>query len=1639
MEGKSKENIKESKSKVKRSVPGLISHYLWGLIKYTVIIAILLLMGAYFLIQQPSFQNYAAKKATEFLSNELQADVSVGRIRINFFQKVLLEDFVVKDRQQDTLLNIGELKAELKGGLLDLLDGKINITKAFIRNLDAHLVQNCPKYDNNYQFLLNYLENGHPDSLFSRPTGKQNKISLNLKDAEIQDATFNLLNKSKGKTVYISLDRLSASFNEFKLDSNLILVDKLKLDAPIYRIENIPPVACNEIKYINPYAALEAELKKKRKPKPELHIEAQEVSIEEGAFSYHNFRHPPVKAHDGKIMDFANIDLKNINVGLESVIFEGESVSAVLAQLAVKTGTPFNINEFSADRISYSPTRISVENFDLTTDYSHLEDTLSLHYKSMKDFEDYVNKVKMTGRLTKSHISIKDIMAFDPKLEQVDFLTHNREKEIKIDGSFSGTVNNLRGNNVQLEVGRYASLDGNFSMHDITDIEQATLNLNLNSLKTNAGGLAAIIPGFVAPKTLKDLGNINYSGKLDGYILDFVTYGKVRTEQGDVNVDIHLDIRDGADKAKYSGTVGLNQFNLGALTGNPDLERITGTFSIHDGQSFSLDKISTELSSQIQSFTYKGYDYKNFKIDGKLLKNTFDGSLVITDPNADLKFNGAIDFSQKRKVLNFNSEINNLNLSKLNLSDLTWQIKGKINSNLTMTDLSDMEGTLKATGLQIKDTSGHQLDLDYLDFNATKTDNGSKKYTLASDLADLDLNGKFEIEQIGQALTKVFHYNHTALANQLGIQSKEKIIFNNEFNFNLDIKDSKELFNLLGTSIQPVTGSKISGYFSNTDSTKYRININGNIPLLKSDNFNFKYLYIEGIGNQESSDYFIFANSGQILDKQLSQMDLSATLNRDSILFNIKTPQIQNLAENLSIAGIYTIDNGYNIIKFNQSKFDFFDDGWTVNKDNLVKFGKNELYIENLSATNGAQNVLFSSYGKQGLEINVENFNTAVLDSLLANADLKIRGKGDLKLKVDSVFSQQNILLTSHFDSISINDISLGKMDLEANTQSLKSKVGYDLSMGEADKELHVTGLYTLPQYDAFDYPPNYIDLLISSENYPLVIADIFLGNMIKDTRGTFTTNFRIKGKTDNLDLNGTALVQNMGTTIRYLGSRYYVPKHTVRINNSLIDLDGMSLLDERGNIASVSGGIRHNRFKNLNADIELNSDNFLLLKTTEKDNPNYYGTASGRFSGKFKGPFDQMNIEIDATTGSGTELYLPIGTSKEVDALSFIEFKKRFEKEVEKEINKVVTSKGLAFKMNAEVNEKATLNLIIDKQTGDIIKSQGNGILEISIPRNGNLSMYGGYEVASGEYKINLIPLYNLSIFGARFLIKKGGTLIWNGDPINAQVNIDADYKGINTSPYNFISEYIPEGDPKLQSEANRPTPVDLTLNLRGDLLKPEITFKIDFPQLSPDLRTYVDSKLRSLEQDPNELYKQAASLVSFGSFIPKDNFNLSAVTATAYNTLSDLISSQLTQILSPMLTAAVADGKVLTGVDLNLNYNFYSANTSQGTNIQNRIGSELLIGPSLKFFDGRLIVNTGVKSGEQGRNENYVAGDVDLQYYLTDDRKYILRLYQNNDAVLEGRRIKSGIGISFQKSMDSFAELFRRDRKKKNSKARD
>lgn len=1589
-------------------------------------------MGIFFLIQNPSFQNYIVNKFTTYLSQELGAEVSIGRIRVTLFQSLLLEDFLVLDRQQDTLLMTQQLKVGLSGGLLDLIDGKINIRSVSINNIKGRFVQYGGAYNNNYQFLLNYIENGHPDSLFSKPSGKQQNVKVTLKHVDINNLNINLVDIGNGKVIKAGVDLIDVDFNEFNLDSNSIGIKNLVIEKPDIRLNNVLLQHHTAQTIINPYEDLEKELKSKRVPKPPLAISVGKMSLEEGSFSFHDFKYPIEYPIRNKVIDFSNIDLTKINLGLENFTVKGDDIGGELSQLALETGTPFNIREFNAAKVTFKPGHIGLSDFLLETDYSHLEDSLALHFKSFKDFGDYVDKVRMTGQFKDSYVGVEDILVFEKSLKDVPILAQNRSRKIALDGNFVGTVNHLQGNEVYINIDNMAVLEGSFALHDVTRINNATLNIKAKSLTTSVTALEKLIPGLKMTPQMRSLGNITFQGYHDGFILDFVTNGQITTALGNGHIDLHMNIRNGASNATYSGWLELQNFDLGAITGQEDLGRFTGTITIEEGKSFLFDQINTHLTSKVAFFEYKGYQYQNFDIDASLNKNNFSGKLRINDPNADLDFEGNLDFSKPTKILRFDADIRNINPDALNLSNIGLKFNGNINSDLQYVNLSEIEGRLNARQLQIIDTTGEQLMIERLDFVASNLGNGEKKYNLTSDLVNMELVGRFQIENLMDDIKAIFHHNHPKIAGQFGIHASNNVVYNHNFNLVVDLKNSKNAFKLFKIPVDSIVNGQLSGNFRNTDSTKYVLNFNASIPKLKTDNFTVNYVFVEGLGNESLTEYFVFANSGNVGTTALNQMDASIELSGDDIHFNVKTPGIEKIARNLNIDGNYTIDNGYNILRFNRSKFDFFDDGWTVNEDNLIKFGNNTLEISQLTFSNDEQHISVNSIGTKGLEVLIEGFDASLLNSLTSDMNVLLRGSGDFKLIANDIFTLEGLVLNGYMDSLFINDITLGALLIEAEAPSINSKVDLNLELGTDAKTLKLNGFYTMPQYKGRDFAANYLDLLLNSNDYPMAIADIFIGDLVENTRGAFTSRIKISGKPNDLSIGGDVNIKNAATTIRYLGTRYYVTNYNTRLTNRLIDLDGMQLLDERGNIAIVNGGIRHDKLQNMTTDIEINSDNFLVLKTTKADNPVYYGTASGKLRCEIKGPFDLLNINIDAVTMPNTTLSMPIASSTEIDELNFIEFIDRFDTTIQKQLDRTIAFKGLALNMNLDLNENATLNLILDEQTGDVIRAQGNGIIEIAIPRNGDLAMYGVFEVANGDYRFTIQRIYNISLFNAPFQFKKGGTITWIGDPIRAQINLDAEYKGLNTSPYGFISEYLPNDD-RLYAEASKPTPVDLTLELRGELMQPDISFHIDFPQLYGDIKTYVTSKLRQLEQDPNEMTKQATSLIAFGFFIPKD-FNSSvgtAISTTVYNTLSDLVSNQVTQLLTPVLTEAVADGKILTSVSLDFSYQFYEANSTGTGQIQDRVGSELQIGPILKLLGDRLVLKPGVKSGEQSA-EPYVAVDLDLEYALTPDRRYIIRLYNNNDAVLEGRRVRSGVGFSYRKSMDSLAELFRREKKK-------
>ncbi|MBK7873394.1 MAG: translocation/assembly module TamB domain-containing protein [Saprospiraceae bacterium] len=402
-------------------------------------------------------------------------------------------------------------------------------------------------------------------------------------------------------------------------------------------------------------------------------------------------------------------------------------------------------------------------------------------------------------------------------------------------------------------------------------------------------------------------------------------------------------------------------------------------------------------------------------------------------------------------------------------------------------------------------------------------------------------------------------------------------------------------------------------------------------------------------------------------------------------------------------------------------------------------------------------------------------------------------------------------------------------------------------------------------------------------------------------------------------------------------------------------------------------------------------------------------------------------NIYINATAGDSTRIVIPISSGKEASELKFVNFvDKRKEKleEAEKARN-LANLTGVSLEMNLNILDEAQIELVFNEQTGDIIKGSGRGNIRVLTPRNGDFQMYGDYVIQQGDY---LFTLYN--VVNKKFTVRPGGYIQWTGDPFGAQINIEAEYKGLNTSVANFIQEYLVNTNAQIKNDASKSTQVVLVMQLKGELLRPVINFDILFPALNGQLKAYADSKMNLLRRDQNELNRQVFGLIVVGQFLP-ENVALQG-SEILYNTVSEFVSNQLSLLLTELFSEVLADGRVLSGIDFDIAYNQYQ-NVDLGSGQDFVRGDEFEVQLRQNFFNDRLSILIGgnVDIGTSVQNAaatgTFVGNDVVIEYVINRDRSLKLKVYQRLQPDIGGRRLQVGTGISFRKEFDTFSEFWK------------
>ncbi len=1593
-------------------------------LRYLFLFLFILMVAGWFVLQHEKVQNFLLTEVTDYLSEELETKVAARRIDYSFFDKLVLEDFYIEDHRGDTLLYSRALKASFDLNLLKILRKNYAIDDVYLTDARLNIFRDSAAQYSNLDLILKKIikEKKTANQKKGRPT------ILSVDHLYLDNITYIEDDRVKGMELIAFLDQGAIDVKNLDLDNKNIEIGKVDLVTP-----NIVMIEKPAFPYIPPLVeevlTSEADDTTQVDTNPlTFQISVGNIVLSDGQFTRQNLRNASAPDLVKGQVDFNHLNLKNIQLDVRDLLLKDGAIEASIDQLSADENSGFVLSKLSVESAKLSDRKIALYGLDLQTPYSRLNDTIILSFRSLDDFKDFPDKVLLQTKFNNSQIALRDIFSFSSNLKNNEFFAQNADQVVEIDGDLQGRINSLKGKNLTIKLGNSTRIEGSFSSRNLTKKTEAFLDFKLKNLTSDVQTLRLLIPGFNPPDNFNKIGKFNFSGNFLGFFIDFVADGNLQTELGTANTDMRMNLRQGREMAQYSGNLSLDNFDLGAWTGNDKLGRVSLNTSVKNGQGLILETVQADIGGAISSISFKDYRYENIILNGALKQKFFDGKLNIRDDNIDLNFDGAVDFTDSIPQFDFIAEVDKLDIKKLNLSADDLVLKGDTKIKMNGSSLSNLQGNLVLRDFSILKNGVDSFQMDSLTVFTELFPQDRRSFSIASDILDLELEGRFEIDQVPKALLGYAHSNYSALAERFKWKGNDQEIKDTNFKFDMALRNSLNWARLLDPKLDTLENITASGYFDNVSDSIY---LELSVPRVKYGKLAFDDVLFDVDGKKSFSDLHFEIYHSDINGQNFEPIELTGELSGDTLFFEIISTNFTSVFDDLKLNGqLFPLPEKNYQISFFPSNLVVVKQNWNIEADNYIRFGDNFIETNNFELESGEKRISINSIGETGLRLGLENISLDLIDDWWDFDQMNFSQTIDLELSARDIFKQKKFNLTALADTLEINGDDWGRLALTASLEELTASTDVYLSITKGDEQLIVKGDLSPFKKEGRTFP-NDFNFETSIKNYPLSIAEYFISNIISQTMGSFDSRVALNGKFNKPNINGSIRIYDASLRINYTNTRYDIPDSYTTINNKIFDVSGNYLIDSLGNRANLSGGFLHDHLKDWRMGASISSDNFLFLNTTKENNPIYYGTGIGSGSVSFTGPFKQIDIDINARTGTGTTVVIPITGASNAGEVKFIEYIKEKESLDAEADRRRSELRGVSVTMNIDMTEQALAKLVFDEKAGDIMEGRGNGNITFSVDRLGEIAMYGTYEILRGEYLFTLLNVVNKP-----FVVKEGGTIRWDRDPYNAIIDIEAEYAGLNTSLTNFILEYLNPANPgDLEAEARKSQNVLLKMFLDGPLKQPEINFDISFPGLERQLENVTDSKLRIIRQDQAELNRQVFGLLVIGGFLPSGNNNgLSGRDGEliGINTLSELLSNQLSIHLTQLLSEVFTDVGFISGVDFNINYNVYNNELAFDPNGINRTtGSALQLRQSLDLFNDRLSVQVGGNidwgsSLVNNTNSAFLAGDVVIEYAITNDRRFKVRAYQLTDATILGRRNKRGLGISWRREFDTISEFF-------------
>ena len=1386
-------------------------------------------------------------------------------------------------------------------------------------------------WDGSIEFRNFYLEDHHNDTLIY--ISKLNTSLKNLKNINNRSFEFSDLD---AQGLYLKIKKYKGD----KTHSLKILLDKLK---------------------------------KKNKNKSENLFDINKMSLDKMTFVYSDEN---IEKQNLLKLNSLKIEAENFNLKNDEFILSLKKIEGLI-------DSPFNKKIKGSALVGYKPGLIKLDNMNISSGKNFINGNIIVKGEN-NSLSDFKSNAVISMKILQSKL---DLASFN--------IENNKYRDLPLtDFTFNlnGTLESFIVENLHLK-NIFLDFDGKIIAKKIFNDLNKEFNLETNSLTLDLRKLKTF--SFLSKNLRDQIPNIsklilNGNTSFNNNFFEFKINSN--NDWGQINSFGNIELKN------FNKNNQIKSFKIASDLEEIDLSIFNSKRSVFLSGKFrvegkNLDKNEPKVYWDFENGIFYSKDFliNNINSRGRIEEQKLRNTLSINSKPLQLKSDLLYDFSKEIPTTTLLANINRWNVNKLGFKfgNNKQEFRGIISSNLQGKKINDLEGEIKISSFSIINKN-NTVFFNPIILKKYFDDQKSFLEVSNADCINGLIEGNYRTSELGFLFQNLIHQSYPFIP--------EKKVTKNQY-LKIKVKIFKKLLDAIYPDFSLTENIILDGEItSNLSDSQLTLKT----PYIKYRDIQFENLNFSINPNNKVN------NSKFSVDKlshpyfKSTEFNLTSKKIKDTIFFqsNFKNALITN--DTFKLNFYFNKDSlGISNFGIKRSTIPIGPNIWTINPNNndiqriIYNQKENITTIPSISASSESQSLSISGAysSKKEFEFDLDVKNITLEDVIPKIPSFYVNGKANIFSKISRSPKDNLLNFKAEVSDLIINNQRLGKLELLSYGNTKLNTFNTELTLKKGRKKnIALNGVWQGIEAPKFDFNIIFKDLEL---NFLSPLGKKALNNI----KGLVNGKTRLWGDFNNLKHDGSLSLSNGGFSVPVLNLDYVLEESKIDLSDNSFIFNSILISDINENTSAlVNGSFSHSNFKNWNANMIINSERMLLLNTKQKQESLFFG--KGFFDGKVRleGFTKNLNISLDGSTEVGTSIKIPWTENYGLSDITFVKFvnKKRtsnFKKELENEGFEEV--KGLEMDFRLEVNNKASIEIVIDQETGSYLSGSGNGSLLMDIDTKGKFNIWGDFSTYDGIYNFK-----NLGLIDKKFNVKPGGTIIWEGDPLDAKMNLQAVYE-------------VPGGaNPSIlldNPDFNKNIPTEVSIKLEGNLLKPDDpVFQINFPNTSEIVASEINYRLA----DPQRSQLQALSLLSQGIFINEVSVSMQGITNNLYQKASDVISNLIGE----------DDDKLKVGID------YLQGDKSALIDIatEDRLGFTLSTQISEKILlNGKIGVPVG------GVEQTLIVGNVQIDFILNDEGSLRAKVFnKENEFRYIGDELgyTQGVGLSYDVDFNTFRQLIRK-----------